>query len=131
MKRLTTRADRLLIVFLALTSVMALVLLFWHSQSVAQTLEVSVQVDGKEIDRFSLKEAEGRSIRYKTDFGLNIVRVKDGKVSVAEADCPDKLCIKQGKISQPGQILVCLPNRFLVEMVGGAEQSSEVDVYLN
>jgi hypothetical protein len=27
------------------------------------------------------------------------------------ADCPDKLCIRQGIVSRSGERIVCLPNR--------------------
>lgn len=129
-KRWTTRADRLLILFLTLASSIALEILFFGRIESKQTIHVSIQVDGKEIDHFSLAEAEGRTMRYKTSYGCNVVKIEQGKISVFEADCPDKLCMHQGRISRPGQILVCLPNRFLVELRGGAEDASDVDAYL-
>ena len=129
-KRWTTRADRLLILFLTLASSITLAILFFGRTESKQTIHVSIQVDGKEIDHFSLAEAEGRTMRYKTSYGCNVVKIEQGKISVFEADCPDKLCVHQGRISRPGQILVCLPNRFLVELRGGAEDASDVDAYL-
>lgn len=129
-KRWTTRADRLLILFLTLASSIALAILFFGRTESKQTVHVRIQVDGKEIDHFSLAEAEGRTMRYKTSYGCNVVKIEQGKISVFEADCPDKLCVHQGRISRPGQILVCLPNRFLVELRGGAEDASDVDAYL-
>ena len=33
---------------------------------------------------------------------------------IEEADCPDKLCVKQGTVSESGESLVCLPNRVVV-----------------
>lgn len=129
-KRWTTRADRLLILFLALVSSIALAILFFGRSASKQTINVSIQVDGKEIDHFSLVEAEGKTMRYKTSYGCNVVKIEQGSISVFEADCPDKLCMHQGRISRPGQILVCLPNRFMVELRGGAEDASDVDAYL-
>ena len=129
-KRWTTRADRLLILILALASSIALAILFFGRSEPKQAIHVSIQVDGKEIDHFSLAEAEGRTMRYKTSYGCNVVKIEQGSISVFEADCPDKLCMHQGRISRPGQILVCLPNRFLVELRGGAEDASDVDAYL-
>ncbi len=44
----------------------------------------------------------------------NTVGIKDGKVRMLKADCPDKLCVKQGA----GDVLpiVCLPNQVVVEI---------------
>ena len=43
-----------------------------------------------------------------------------------DANCPDKLCIKQGKIDSNGQKIVCLPNKTVVEI--RSEKESEDDV---
>lgn len=46
--------------------------------------------------------------------GRNLIRVKDGAVMVAEADCPDKICVRTGPIRQEGQIISCLPHKLSV-----------------
>lgn len=48
-----------------------------------------------------------------------ILEVRRGRVRVAQADCPRKLCQHAGWISRPGQTIVCLPNRLLIEIAGG------------
>lgn len=44
----------------------------------------------------------------------NTVEIRNKKVRMLEADCPDKLCMKQGA----GDVLpiICLPNRVVVEI---------------
>ena len=37
---------------------------------------------------------------------------------VIEADCPDQLDVKQGYISKVGEVIVCLPNRLVIEIKG-------------
>ena len=46
-----------------------------------------------------------------------VLRVKKRSVAFIISDCPDKVCIKTGYISQPGQAAVCLPNRTAVKIV--------------
>lgn len=46
------------------------------------------------------------------------VKPEDGQVWVTEATCPDKICIHQGKISQEGETIVCLPNRMIIQIFG-------------
>lgn len=48
------------------------------------------------------------------EIGRNLVRVKDGKVMVVEADCPDKVCVHTGAISQEGEVIACLPHGLIV-----------------
>jgi len=38
---------------------------------------------------------------------------------VTDADCPDRLCVKQRAISKQGETIVCLPHRLIVKIEGG------------
>ena len=48
--------------------------------------------------------------------GTNTVVIHDGEVYMESADCPDQLCVKQGKIHDAGRDIVCLPNRVVVSV---------------
>lgn len=48
------------------------------------------------------------------DTGRNLVRVEDGKVMVAQADCPDKVCVHTGAIRREGEVIACLPHNLIV-----------------
>ena len=54
----------------------------------------------------------------------NVVEVKNGEVSVTEADCPDKICVNHRAVSRNGESIVCLPNKVVVSVEGG---EGEVD----
>ena len=45
----------------------------------------------------------------------NVCEIRDGQVRMIEADCPDQLCIKQGAFGTDGGMIVCLPNRVVIE----------------
>ena len=49
--------------------------------------------------------------------GHNVVTVKDGKIAVTDANCPDHYCMHRGFCSSGAQI-VCLPNQLVIEFVG-------------
>ena len=46
-----------------------------------------------------------------------VLSVKKRSIAFILSDCPDKICVKTGYISQPGQMAVCLPNRTAVKIV--------------
>ena len=48
----------------------------------------------------------------------NLVVVEDGKVYVKEATCPDAVCVRTGRISADGEIIVCLPHQLIVTVEG-------------
>lgn len=76
-----------------------------------------VSVNGEAVGEYSLSE-DGE---YTLNGGTNTLVIKDGKAYVTHADCPDKLCINQGKISRGGERIVCLPNRVMIEIIGEDE----------
>jgi hypothetical protein len=58
--------------------------------------------------------------------GYNTILVKDGAISVIEANCPDKYCIHQGAISGGAQPIVCLPNKLVIKIA--APSGDEPDI---
>ncbi len=41
----------------------------------------------------------------------------DGNISFIESDCPDKICIKTGKLHTVGQSAACLPNGVVLKII--------------
>lgn len=83
---------------------------------------VVVRIDGEEVAKYSLSD-EGE---YKLNGGTNILRIEDGKAYLVSANCPDHLCVKQGKISKSGETITCLPNRLTVTVYGSDEGEIEL-----
>ena len=50
------------------------------------------------------------------DIGNNTLIIEDGYAYVTDSDCPDKICEQMGKISKPGETIVCLPHKLVVEI---------------
>lgn len=76
-----------------------------------------ITLDGKPYKKIFLSEHTGDEfIDVKTEYGYNIIEVKDDSIRITESDCPDKICVKSGFISKPGELLVCLPHKLMVEI---------------
>lgn len=83
---------------------------------------VVIRVNGEETARYSLYQ----NGTYPLNGGTNTLVIQDGEAWLSHADCPDSLCVKQGKIRAEGQIITCLPNRLTVTVYGG--EKSEVEL---
>ncbi len=83
---------------------------------------VVVRVDGAVTERHSLS-VDGV---FPLNGGSNILVIRDGQAWLSEANCPDLLCVRQGKIHYTGQVITCLPNRLTVTVEGG--ESDGVDL---
>ncbi|MGN0377648.1 MAG: NusG domain II-containing protein [Suilimivivens sp.] len=99
---------------------------FMHAAQTAS--EVVILQDGEETGRYSLLENRTITVSFH-DEGYNLILISEGKVSVTDADCPDKLCVKQRDISKNGESIICLPHK-LVIMIESLEES-DLDAVTN
>ncbi len=86
---------------------------------------------------FALVSADGVESKYPlnrdgkyafTSAGIDFVlEIKDNSASVVEAGCPDKVCVSSGKISSPGESIVCIPGRMSVKIIGEDGGADEAD----
>lgn len=87
---------------------------------------VQIKVDGQVVNTIPVNQNETLTIEGYQG-GSNIVTIENGGVTMTDADCPDKLCVKTGRISKTGETIVCLPHRVVVEIIGAAADDSGVD----
>ena len=108
-KQFILRHRASLIVVLSLFVVtLALSLLFYLTRPMGDT--VTVEVDGEVYLELLLSDDGEYEIK---DTG-NVVVIEGGEVYMKEAGCPDKTCVKVGRISRSGESIVCLPKRITV-----------------
>lgn len=81
-------------------------------------ITAAVKVDGNIVYMLPLDKNASVTVEGYQG-GSNTVVIENGTVYMKEADCPDKLCEKTGKISKNGETIVCLPHRVVVEIQGG------------
>lgn len=106
-------------------TVLVLALVMWAGMSFLRKGNygtIRISVDGEEYGTYSL--GEDRTIAIND---TNICEIKDGEVRMIEADCPDKLCIKQKPVGNAGGTIVCLPNKVLIEGEKTADSVQEPD----
>lgn len=113
------RADGWLVLAVGACTLLLTVGLWLSSERAARrgTLAVEITVAGQPVERCSLDE--NRELLVEGIGGTNRVVIRDGRVTVSEADCPDGICVRHRSISRSGQSIVCLPHRVCVTVVGG------------
>ena len=70
--------------------------------------------------KYTLDLAVDQEVTVTTEQGSNTITVKDGKVAVTAANCPDHYCMQRGYCAGGAQI-VCLPNRLIIKFMGEQE----------
>ena len=86
---------------------------------------VRLEQDGKLIGVYALNEDRREVIPDKDGGEGNVLVIKGGAVYMEAANCPDRLCVKQGTRSQIGETIICLPHKLAVTVIG-AEEAKEL-----
>ena len=77
--------------------------------------QVVITWNGEVDGTYSL--AEDRTFVFEGEKGgYNVVTIEDGYVFMAEANCPDQVCVNHGPTNQTADPIVCLPNKLVVEV---------------
>lgn len=104
-----------LILIAGLLIIAAIGFLITQNISKKPARQVEISVDGAVIDHLNLDKDQEYTIPGAYN-GTNHLIIKDGQAYMSEASCPDKVCIHQGHIQDPGQLIVCLPNLVIVKV---------------
>jgi hypothetical protein len=63
------------------------------------------------------------TLNLKTEHGVVQIEIKDKQARIISSPCKDKLCLKQGFISKPGETIVCLPEKVLLTIKTTKEET--------
>ncbi|CAG0980744.1 hypothetical protein MTYP_01748 [Methylophilaceae bacterium] len=61
-----------------------------------------------------------RTIEVPGPLGISRIQIENGKARVASDPSPRQYCVKQGWLSQAGQVAMCLPNQVSIELLGAS-----------
>lgn len=106
---------------------------FWlPSEPESGALLAVVEIDGAEVDRFTLAQAAEETRTY-TNNGVTLTvapcatvkrdaetwtQTETAGVRVVSSDCPTQDCVHTGQISRAGQSIVCLPAHIVITLAG-------------
>jgi hypothetical protein len=91
--------------------VILLIAVIFISKREAQTAEITVIADGLK-ETFSVDLAKDQVF----DIGQMQFEVSGGDICVISSDCQSKDCVKIGKASENGGVIVCVPNRVTIRL---------------
>ena len=87
--------------------------------------QVVITWNGEVDGTYSL--AEDRTLVFEGENGgYNVVTIEDGFVFMAEANCPDQVCVNHKPLNQTADPIVCLPNKLEVKVIA-SETENQLD----
>ena len=106
------------IVLIASVALLLIALSAFLLTSRSEGTVVQIIQDGtvlQEIDLSRVREPYSFEVEA-SDGGVNRIEVEPGRIRVADADCPDRICVSQGWLSDQSVPIVCLPHRLIIKL---------------
>lgn len=119
-----TTADKKLIGVLLFLSLTGVIFTFTWFRSVQQNI-AEIYIDGNLVRRVLLRPDFQETYRIGEASHYNVIEIRNGRIRMKEADCPDQDCVKMSWISLAPQQIVCLPRRIVIKIVPA--QAQDVD----
>lgn len=113
------KGDVIIILLLMLGSFLPLgVFSYQQAHANRSSLQAVIQADGETVKVFDLvDDGKTESFLYQDEHGHENLVVRTGtSVKIQEANCRDQVCVRMRAISEPGETILCLPHRLLVEV---------------
>lgn len=126
-KRIFKKLDIVIIVVLLVLSFIPEIVFGYKFRKEYNSTYAEITVGGKLYKRIPLSAHRGEEeFVIATDHGDNVVTVKDDSITISEADCSDQVCVQVGYIKKPGQNIVCLPHRVMIEIYGESDDDDDI-----
>ena len=109
-----TKGIKLLIAAIALIFIASVIAIILGTKKSDSTC-VEIVHNNRIIYRFDLSQEENRIFRIESsDGGWNEIKIENGEISITDADCPDKTCVKTGILRSENIPIVCLPHKLVI-----------------
>ena len=120
--KLIRKTDVLIVAFLL---VICLVLILPKLFS-NEKLTAKIYQNGKTVETIDLREV---SDSYEIKLDGAVILVEHNAISFVSASCPDKLCVKCGKLSHAGDTAVCVPTATVITVSGNSKKQVDAISY--
>ena len=114
-----TRLDRIIIICLLAICVFLFAVIGLRSQGQS----VLVMQDGATVFKAPLNREQ--TVDLHGPLGITRLEISEGRARVISSPCPFKICIGMGDVSREGEVVACVPNRLLVQVVGKTDSDRE------
>ena len=119
--KIITPGDKILV---ALILIIGIGSLFAISRLRQPGEHVVVEVNNQEVQRLDLDRTQ--EIVVTGPIGETRIKIEHGTAQVLSSDCPEKICVLTREIRHAGEMIVCVPNKVVVKIIGKAENQFDV-----
>lgn len=124
------RWDIILVISLVLLSFLPFTVFAYQQAEISEDAELVavISVDSKIVKEINLTKNKGThqfDIK-QSDSEVNTIQIVGNKIRIKGATCSDQICVLTGFISKPGETIVCLPHKLVIEIQTVDGQSDDI-----
>lgn len=117
------RIDLLVVSSIALVGIIILLLMNNKYKDIEAKAEIYF---GRElVETIDLSEGKERVFTVPQAEQVVFHLYPDGSIAFETSDCPDKICVKSGRLNKVGQTAACLPNKLILKLVPKSSRRDE------
>lgn len=90
-----------------------------HRNHKEENAVLEIRIAGDLYGTYSL--SEDQTLEIHSSYGNNTLTISGGTAVMTASDCRNQICVRSGGISEPGQMIVCLPHRLSAEILPASE----------
>ena len=122
--------NKFFIIIFAVLAIISVFIIFIASKQNVPIKTAEIVQNGKVIETIDLNDVDNPYDINIDDGngGFNTVHIEKDEISISDANCPDRLCVKQGKIKNSVYPIVCLPHKMVVTIEAGTENTVDAVV---
>ena len=83
-----------------------------------------VRIEGDATEEVASLREHG-TFEVDGPLGTTVVVVEDGSARIVSSPCPHGTCVRMGEVRGAGEAVVCVPNRVVVAIEGGADAATD------
>lgn len=84
---------------------------------------VEIIRDNEVVFCFDLYSESDRTFRIEyPGGGWNDVTIENSQIFISDSDCPDRTCVKMGKLRSEYAPIVCLPHKLVVRFISRGDE---------
>ncbi|HBM74470.1 MAG TPA: hypothetical protein DD429_02805 [Clostridiaceae bacterium] len=106
------------IIILAAIVTVSLLTWFIYKNVVSRKMaKAEIYYNNQLVETVDLNKGEDKAFSIPQNKNVVFHLYKDGSICFEKSDCPDKICIRTGKLKNIGETAACIPNKIFIKIV--------------
>lgn len=114
-----------LIIISVILIISAVAYVSYHHVFNAKAAKAEIYYKSQLVQTVDLTAGEDKRFSIAQDQHVVFHVYKDGSICFEQSNCPDKICIRAGKLHTIGESAACLPNSIVMKIVAKDQRSAD------